>query len=327
MTNNRTKEASAWKQVAPWLRAILVLVALIIIFSLMTWLLRPWETISSLSPDDWSTIGEILRNTSGWVALPAAAGTITAMMITNRSRAREASAAPGLLAILALVFVSLAIIFCLMTWLTSLSGEQWHLAGEISRNTNALAVIAASIAAYIAWNTNKARAQESIRSDFKDRIHWASLNYASEDPMQADLAESTIIHFSVSNSLSSEDATTAKRLAETLGRVKAAEQEKRGFLLTLISSMSNEFSQLNGEFEILPEDAKAWLMDTQRLNSFEFQQLSIDYQLASLEVKILPTLANLNQTASILAKLIELLGNALKDWREHVNHNRPDSGD
>ena len=47
--------------------------------------------VQSLSGEQWAVIGEILRNTGGWAALIAALGTMSIMVATNRSRAKEAA--------------------------------------------------------------------------------------------------------------------------------------------------------------------------------------------------------------------------------------------
>lgn len=47
--------------------------------------------VSSISPATWSTIGEILRNTSGLLALLGAVAAVTVAWRTNKTRAREAA--------------------------------------------------------------------------------------------------------------------------------------------------------------------------------------------------------------------------------------------
>ncbi|WP_068173005.1 hypothetical protein [uncultured Rothia sp.] len=64
---------------------VLLVFILLVIAILLIVLIAPFDS------HQWSVIGDVSRNTSGWVALFAAAGTITAMHITNRSREKEAA--------------------------------------------------------------------------------------------------------------------------------------------------------------------------------------------------------------------------------------------
>lgn len=73
-----------------------------------------------------------------------------------------------------------------------LTTDQWATLGEIARNTGAFAVLAASIAAYIAWGTNRTRAAEATSTEFRDQMKWAVDALASGDPIKTTYAQMLI---------------------------------------------------------------------------------------------------------------------------------------
>lgn len=79
-------------------------------------------------------------------------------------------------------------------WITipQLTADQWATLGEIARNTGAFAVLAASIAAYIAWGTNKTRAREATSAEFRDQMKWAVDGIASNEPIKMVYAQMLI---------------------------------------------------------------------------------------------------------------------------------------
>ena len=93
MSNTKTKDPT-WAKFIAYTLALAILLGIIWVFwkiiSFISWSIT---RIQHLTTEDWALLGEIARNTSGWIALIAAIGTITAMLITNRSRAREAASA------------------------------------------------------------------------------------------------------------------------------------------------------------------------------------------------------------------------------------------
>lgn len=219
-------------------------------------------------------------------------------------------------------WVFAAILFGLQSliWLfrrvLSIPPDTWHLLGEISRNTNALAVLAASIAAYIAWGTNRARAREAKRSDFKDRIHWASSNFDSDNPMQALLAEFTIIHFSEDKSLSDEDAKTARGLALKLNQLKEARKEKEEFLFKRVRDANALLRIRLKEHSELPHEARLWLAQQDRYFD-EIARYTQEVELSLNDIACNATSMNLSKHIEVLAKFNRFLENGITDWRDH----------
>ncbi|MDO4898177.1 MAG: hypothetical protein Q3965_02610 [Rothia sp. (in: high G+C Gram-positive bacteria)] len=69
------------------------------------------------------------------------------------------------------------------------AGHAWSVLGDTVRNTSGLlAVLAASIAAFIAYRTNRTRAVEANRSNFKDRMQWAVQHVFTDNESEGLLA-------------------------------------------------------------------------------------------------------------------------------------------
>lgn len=98
----------------------------------------------------------------------------------------------------------------------------WSVAGDVVRNTSGLfAVLAASIAAWVAYRTNLTRAQEANRSNFKDRLQWAAHNIETDNELEGLLADQLIDSMSQDESLSEPDLEIAQKVA------KHREQQRR----------------------------------------------------------------------------------------------------
>lgn len=93
MTKNVAKnKPPLWAQIVAWFIVVACLVLCLgLIVNILRWLWGLGTWVSQLDSHDWAVIGDVSRNTSGWVALFAAAGTIATMYITNRSREKEAA--------------------------------------------------------------------------------------------------------------------------------------------------------------------------------------------------------------------------------------------
>lgn len=98
----------------------------------------------------------------------------------------------GLLLILAIPTATIWSIIWIWTEVARMPSEHWQLLGDIARNTSAFAVIAASIAAYIAWGTNRTRATEATSTEFRDQMKWAVDALASGDPIKTTYAQMLI---------------------------------------------------------------------------------------------------------------------------------------
>lgn len=204
------------------------------------------------------------------------------------------------LLILVIFFALLAIAFL---FLPSLSESQWQLAGEISRNTNALAVLAASIAAYIAWGTNRARAKEAKRADFKDRIHWASKHYTAEPTLESIAAGRIIDQFAEDKALSAGDIEIATELANHKEHLEYVRGKK--------------YEALKSDLVDLEELLEA---GRQKISQFEstnkqvaFNNLLLQLSLSIQEVKETETLEVLRNRIEILENMLILLENVTKE--------------
>lgn len=88
-------------------------------------------------------------------------------------------------------------------------------AGDTARNTSGLfAVIAACIAAWIAYSTNKARSEEAARAHFKDRLQWAVEHSYTANELEGALAESFIASVQKDFRYTAEDISIAQTISE-----------------------------------------------------------------------------------------------------------------
>lgn len=94
MTSKQQADSPLWAKILATLIIISGLVAIIWGIARVALFFRGIvSSVESYEPDTWAMLGEIMRNTGGWVALLAALGTMSIMVATNRSRAKEAASA------------------------------------------------------------------------------------------------------------------------------------------------------------------------------------------------------------------------------------------
>lgn len=211
------------------------------------------------------------------------------------------------LLILVSFFALLAIAFL---FLPSLSESQWQLAGEISRNTNALAVIAASIAAYIAWGTNKARAKEAKRADFKDRIHWASKHYTAEPTLESLIADHTIEYFSEDTELSSNDLALAKKLVAQKRIIEEVQQRKIDDLTDILKRKLSHLRKMLGKYssladlEAIEESRKKEVLTKLSLANTQMTAMALDHRLLTISgiLEYIETVDNLSDLLEDIGK-------------------------
>lgn len=88
----QTKDSPTWAKIVAALFLLVIFVAIIwVILKVVRLASALYGLIQSFSSEQWAVTGEILRNTGGWAALIAALGTMSIMVATNRSRAKEAA--------------------------------------------------------------------------------------------------------------------------------------------------------------------------------------------------------------------------------------------
>lgn len=176
-------------------------------------------------------------------------------------------------------YVAARIIAWFFTSIIVLPVEQWQLLGDVSRNTNALAVFAASIAAYIAWRTNQSRAREAVRSDFKDRINWAAQNYTGDPTLTSIAAGRFIDNFAKSNTLHPEDLATAKTLSAKKQEIAQDRERKMEVVLkALLAGLDN--------YEALAETTQSVLSKRDTFND-TLEKLIHDLEKADFEHSII----------------------------------------
>lgn len=87
-SSSQNNKPSIWAKI---IAIIIVAAPLYLVYLLLRFMWHIGVAITHFTPQDWSTLGDVARNSSGWVALLAAIGTIGVMMKTNNSREKEAA--------------------------------------------------------------------------------------------------------------------------------------------------------------------------------------------------------------------------------------------
>jgi len=104
-----------------------------------------------------------------------------------------------------------------------ISTETWGILGDVARNTSGvLAVCAAYFTIRVALRTNRSRAREAVRANFRDRIQWAVAHVDSENELEQTLAEEIILKYRFDEELEAEDLRLARAVAQ-----KFMEREKQ----------------------------------------------------------------------------------------------------
>lgn len=91
----------------------------------------------------------------------------------------------------------------------------WEVIGDVARNTSGLfAVCAAIIAAWIAFKTNRTRAEESARAHFKERLQWAVEHSRTDNNLEGFLADKFMESVEDFKYLSPRDIDIARKLID-----------------------------------------------------------------------------------------------------------------
>lgn len=207
-------------------------------------------------------------------------------------------------------------LFWLFTSIIVLTPEQWHLLGDIARNTSALAVLAASTAAYIAWGTNRTRTKEATRSDFKDRIHWAATHFTGDPTLTSLAAEKIIDQFATDGALGPSDLALAVALSEQKEKISASWQAKVDELQNYLTNQSERVSQL---LKIINELKLVEALDEKERAGYfaELAQLNLQLKLSADADKAIMTLRDMQEQQEALEKIIEVLEDVAIERRGH----------
>ncbi|MGH1978325.1 MULTISPECIES: hypothetical protein [Rothia] len=215
--------------------------------------------------------------------------------------------------------ISINIIVWFFTSVVDLESEQWRLIGEISRNTNALAVLAASVAAWIAWGTNKARKEEAKRADFKDRIQWAVSRFDGSPSLESMAAGKMIDQFAQDKGLSANDTELAIELADHKKFIEQDVWRRVEVLLNSINSSHVKLKKLlndNRISDLAETVSPAQLAQFQR----ELAQKNLDYLLSSVESRETESVASLKVYQASLDSWIQLLEDLIAGrWKNDSN--------
>lgn len=146
-----------------------------------------------------------------------------------------------------------------------------EVAGDTARNTSGIfAVAAAGTAAWIAFQTNKARSLEASRAQFKDRLQWAVEHSKASNDLEGLLAEKLIESAASNENISKQDLEIAQAIAmrqiELRERAEYHAQQYEKHVRESLETIWNDFKDV----QILPED-KARLLELQK----EFRLLKL----------------------------------------------------
>lgn len=217
------------------------------------------------------------------------------------------------------VAISINIIVWFFTSVVDLESDQWRLIGEISRNTNALAVLAASVAAWIAWGTNKARKEESKRADFKDRIQWAVSRFDGSPSLESMAAGKMIEQFAQDKGLSANDTELAIELAD---HKKFIEQDVWQRVEVLLNSIYSAQIKLKNLLNTEVISSVAETLSPAQFIQFkrELAQKNLDYLLSSVESRETESVASLKEHQASLESSIQLLEDFIAGrWKNDSN--------
>lgn len=215
--------------------------------------------------------------------------------------------------------ISINIIVWFFTSVIDLKSEQWQLVGEISRNTNALAVLAASVAAWIAWGTNKARKEESKRADFKDRIQWAVSRFDGSPSLESMAAGKMIDQFAQDKGLSASDTELATELAD---HKKFIERDTWRRFEVLLESIRAAQERLDKSLTVESISRAADNLDSDQTKDFwrTLNQKSLKYRLSSIESRETQSVSSLQEYLKSMEDLEKMLEDVLVGrWKNDSN--------
>ncbi|MDY3048491.1 MAG: hypothetical protein SOR40_01800 [Rothia sp. (in: high G+C Gram-positive bacteria)] len=189
------------------------------------------------------------------------------------------------------------------TYITSAHGLDYlfTVLGDVARNTGGLfAVGAASVAAWIAFRTNQARAEEAARAHFKDRLQWAVEHSRTSNDLGGVLAEHFIESTQDSSRYSSEDIEIARAVSR---RQVALREQLENHAAEYKKIVSENLELLWHEYKdvILPAEAEAEVQILQR----EFRELRFGLSQYNKDVQYMLMADRIQRTVEVYRRIAE----------------------